>query len=847
MFCNCLRTTSKTALRIAPMLPLREYSSRFNFDTYKLVRQLERQGFSRGQSVAIMRTINALLVDSTLSVRGQMLSKTEVDNEAYLYKTNLEELKNEIQVMRQNETSTMKADVDQIMRSMENLNQKLAERVAALKADISMDINHHKTEARDIGTTTDLKIQEIHHKLVIKVSDLKTKMETIKMDLTRNIGPLYLHSPLYYPLNLYSLLPLKPPAVARRSPHPSERLHTSVDDASSQEALKTLSEFYPVNSATARRNLRKDVDQRVSHLNSTFLEAYDDVTKNLSALQNAVMLLNECCSEMERKLAVASTQTSELMKHTSEMKLKGQKVQTRKIIADAFIARFTLTDSDIMLLTSSATPVNREFFAALKRAMDISDDCKALLITEHQQAGLEIMEKTSQFLEVAYDRLFRWAQAECRSMSGEIPEVSSGMKDAISALRQRPVLFQTCVDEISQMRQAAIARAFLEALTQGGPNGLPRPIEIHAHDPLRYIGDMLGWLHQACVSERDLIEGILTGGKGESEKKRSEQKLQNDETLFSILEKNMERTCRPFQVRIEQVLGSQPGAITAYRIANTLQFYLHTISQVIGKNGRLQDTLREVTETAYNGFLDTLRQYGEKIQNSGEVPGRDLLPPPIIKESLLQLKELMSSYEGNLLELDESSSNFNDVLKIILDPVVDLCKQGAASLPVLEGCIYKLNCFRFLQATLIPYSTFTKQRLDIVEADINDLVVTLTKEAHNLLLQESGLLNVIKALEKNKEEAPLSRIPGLDQRSIKEAMSKLDTFLRDIGFDVTARFARLASSHDTKVIIDTSLKDFSDNYTMLHERVMDPKNKYEFPVTLMTRSVDELDTLLSFK
>lgn len=27
---------------------------------------------------------------------------------------------------------------------------------------------------------------------------------------------------------------------------------------------------------------------------------------------------------------------------------------------------------------------------------------------------------------------------------------------------------------------------------------MPRPIEVHAHDPLRYVGDMLGWLHQVC-------------------------------------------------------------------------------------------------------------------------------------------------------------------------------------------------------------------------------------------------------------------------------------------------------------------------------------------------------------
>lgn len=46
------------------------------------------------------------------------------------------------------------------------------------------------------------------------------------------------------------------------------------------------------------------------------------------------------------------------------------------------------------------------------------------------------------------------------------------------------------------MRHNALFRRFISALTRGGPSGLPRPIEVHAHDPLRYVGDMLGWLHQ---------------------------------------------------------------------------------------------------------------------------------------------------------------------------------------------------------------------------------------------------------------------------------------------------------------------------------------------------------------
>lgn len=50
--------------------------------------------------------------------------------------------------------------------------------------------------------------------------------------------------------------------------------------------------------------------------------------------------------------------------------------------------------------------------------------------------------------------------------------------------------------QVANMRHNALFRRFISALTRGGPGGLPRPIEVHAHDPLRYVGDMLGWLHQ---------------------------------------------------------------------------------------------------------------------------------------------------------------------------------------------------------------------------------------------------------------------------------------------------------------------------------------------------------------
>ena len=55
-------------------------------------------------------------------------------------------------------------------------------------------------------------------------------------------------------------------------------------------------------------------------------------------------------------------------------------------------------------------------------------------------------------------------------------------------------------------------RNFIDTLTSGGGEGIGnlRPIEMHAHDPPRYVGGMLAWLHQAVPSEKEALEILLS-------------------------------------------------------------------------------------------------------------------------------------------------------------------------------------------------------------------------------------------------------------------------------------------------------------------------------------------------
>lgn len=75
-------------------------------------------------------------------------------------------------------------------------------------------------------------------------------------------------------------------------------------------------------------------------------------------------------------------------------------------------------------------------------------------------------------------------------------------------MSERPALFQNCLDSFAEARQSTVSDAFQKALTDS-TMGAARAIDFSTHDPLRYTGDMLAWVHSATVSEMEALEGLF--------------------------------------------------------------------------------------------------------------------------------------------------------------------------------------------------------------------------------------------------------------------------------------------------------------------------------------------------
>lgn len=206
------------------------------------------------------------------------------------------------------------------------------------------------------------------------------------------------------------------------------------------------------------------------------------------------------------------------------------------------------------------------------------------------------MASTGAAMEAGYAKVSRWCELQFRQMTRESQlDVSSSLKAGVRRLGARPALLKDALTVLATTRQAAILQAFLDALTRGGPNGLPRPIEIHAHDPTRYVGDMLAWVHQMTASEHEFLEQLFDV-RGQRRMVGEERPAATDDLqrmVADVLDRNLEGLGRPLKLRIEQTVKSQEGMIMTYRIVNLVQFYLVTMRKTIGADALLSKTLQE--------------------------------------------------------------------------------------------------------------------------------------------------------------------------------------------------------------------------------------------------------------
>ena len=535
-----------------------------------------------------------------------------------------------------------------------------------------------------------------------------------------------------------------PPAPSAQNPLSrklNKILESNLDgDKDTLEALGVLSSFLEKNTLHARRNLRSDLEKRSLALNENFLHCVGELVEQVGAIQQETATMKICCEDMNRRLSAARARTSGLLKETSQLQTKSKQLEMKSKVVDSFLDKFELKPEELSVLSDrhgnssgGVGHIGEEFFKVMEKVKGIHENCKCLLRTSQQRAGLEIMEVMAMHLESAYEQLYHWTQNQCRTMSTDLPEANSTLRCALKELQQRPILLQYCIDEYSIARRMALVRCFIDALTREGNSG--RPIELHSHDPVRYCSDMLGWLHQAIATENDHIASLLAE--------------QSSERSVAILSMVTEGACRPLHMRIEQVIVSTANAVVAYKLVNLLRYYAGVLQGHLSPTAPLVQTVNDLSELQSKMFFSTLNAQTSKILEAMVAPLPDLSPTPKAAELLSLLQNILASRDMTVLVSDNQEQDLKLILSSCIDPLIQYCNESAGSLSRLERAVYMVNCLYLIQSTISLYE-FTDRQVESLEMQVQSHIDNIVVEQGNHLMSGAGLSTFHAALKHGK-------------------------------------------------------------------------------------------------
>uniref|UniRef100_A0A1Q3F6J5 Conserved oligomeric Golgi complex subunit 6 n=1 Tax=Culex tarsalis TaxID=7177 RepID=A0A1Q3F6J5_CULTA len=595
-------------------------------------------------------------------------------------------------------------------------------------------------------------------------------------------------------------------------------------DRETLDALTDLSQFYTENTLQSRRNLRSQIERRSLAINENFLAAFREVKLALDDICGDIDAVSDSVDSMKNLLSSTEAQQKELIQQANSLQEENNKLLLQQRIATGFLSRFQLSVTEHQTLYGATRdePITAEFFNVLDHVQLIHADCRTLLQSGYQTAALDIMEEMTLHQEAALERLYRWTQSHCRNVDAN--EIGMLVIQGMARLQERPVLFKYVIDEYSTARRSVVVRSFIDALTVGSSSA--KPIEMLAHDPKRYIGDMFAYIHQILPVEKENLLMLVKM----CDKDITEQ-IQLAMTTIS------DGVCHPLKVRVETILNSENDTIVLYSISNLMRFYQNIINNVV-KGGQLEQCMVELQAHSETSYLRSLTYQVKQLLTGPnehklglEPPSTDLVPSLSVGRLLNLLKEILSV--ASMVE--GSQSDIIKIVSCVIDPLLQSIQESASHLPTTDMAVYLLNSLYQIESVLTIYE-YMDERLERLQAQSDAQLDTLTSEQASSLVANLNLGPIYTVLQSSATQ--------IEQRHLQLFMSKLDSFLEMPEILLLPQVNLLISGNHRATVQKRSFNVIVAIYKQIYERIHDPASGVERPETVFSKTPEQVAELL---
>ncbi len=405
------------------------------------------------------------------------------------------------------------------------------------------------------------------------------------------------------------------------------------------------------------------------------------------------------------------------------------------------------------------------------------------------------------------------------------------VRRSVHVLRNSPAHHRHELELIAVGRRAEVTRRFLLALTSG--YGGMAPLEMKAHDPVGYVGDMLAFAFRAFRVEGELFKTLLIWDDNEGSSSAtegtekiwvhnnasSEDQLEEDGgqdlsmpmTVTTMLAQSMGGLARPFRARVSQVVfslvsqgcdgsssdnhgdlilhstadddasSSLNRLVALFSICGLLRFYCSAVRKALDKldagddnshaNNPFFVACEESLTEAADSFLSSLRAFGAML---------------VIHSSASSEAELAKRVIVCISEERASSPGFSDDVQSLSEGGDEVDKQLSMSLLVssmIESAIPYLKTLDDCAALKSALNVATKSGLKasesanwskLLQEAENSLVESFVNSETDEVLHICGLDGVRSALRHMNgvyvEGMTMASHPGLTQLDVEASM-----------------------------------------------------------------------------
>ena len=516
-------------------------------------------------------------------------------------------------------------------------------------------------------------------------------------------------------------------------------MHT--DSVAMLEALDAISEFYGKegNTLDARRSLRQDLELQNINLAKKFLIEYGEVRARVENVEQHAKDLEAACNMLSSKVSSAGDNMKAFMEKASDLESRKNTYLEQSKEINSFLGRFQLSDEEVETLHKAPLEQPsraKAFFDALHRLRIAYADCKCMVENHRYSAGFELLDVLGQHQDVAYQRLFEWVKTKCESLSesSQIEDIDNALQMAIRYLRDLPIYYSQCQDLVISARRTQLVQKFIIALSQGGPNGQTyRAIDMHAHDAVRYVGDMLAWMHQTVATEEEFLEAMfgIDNGTTRTDATRKETRRRktgsSDPTasitssprshaasvvaeypLIGLSQAELLGRClqglgRPLRARIMQTLdgsSTRTSLDVLYTLTDLLAFYETTLARILPMENAVHSAVKGSLLECRRAFLSALNKQAESLVQSPSSYPLDLSTSHVTKECARQIQEVLRVYASALSSVPVEASDdcsIDSVLGCIIQPLLQSCRISGQALQGPDMATFMLNNVSVIQ------------------------------------------------------------------------------------------------------------------------------------------------------